>query len=525
MKTELANRLARTIRAAQWAESQGVPSDEAVAGFELTRRRFLGSMAAVAAVATVAPARRSWAAPAPNRAEIAIIGAGFAGLACAYELQRLRYSPHLYDANDRVGGRCFSLRGVFPGQVAERGGEFLDNLHKVLLGYVNGFGLTREDRDKLEGEVFYRVNGVNYPESRVVDELRAFVPRMQDDLRLSTGAPTADFHNDYDIVLDNTSLAEYLTTRGAGPVIGPIVEAAYIGEYGREISEQSSLNFLLFIHADRRAKFTPFGVYSDERFHVVEGNDAIATGINDRLNRKAELGVKLLAARRSSSNGRVTLTLTRGGSPFEKSFDAVVLATPFTTLRDVDLSGLDLPDWKTYAIDNLQYGTNAKLLVGFNQPFWRSLGANGDSYVSGAPSLQGTWETNWSKAGPSGAVLTDYTGGNLGAGLNSGTVDSQVGKFLADLEPVFPGATANATKVKGKYRADRYHWPTQPLWQGSYTCNQPGYFTTMAGNEGKAVDNVFFAGEHTDSFYSWQGFMEGAAVSGLTAAGGVAGIV
>lgn len=519
MKTQLGNQLARTIRAAQWADGHGVPSDEAVPNFELTRRRFLRSVGAAAGAAAMARTGAAWAVPARPDADIAIVGAGLAGLACAYELQRLGYRPYLYDANDRVGGRCYSLRGYFPGQVAERGGEFLDNLHKTLLGYVNSFGLTREDRSKLTGEVFYRVNGVNYPESRVVDEFRALVPAMKADLRMSSGAPTADYYNDYDRVLDYTNLAEYLSTRGAGPVIGPVIEAAYVGEYGRELSEQSCLNLLLFIHADRRVKFTPFGVYSDERFHVVEGNDAIATGLNDRLARKAELGVALLAAKKSPK-GKVTLTFN-SGSTFSKSFDAVVFATPFTALRQVDLKGLGLPLWKTYAIQNLVYGTNAKLMVGFNRPFWRELGGTGDCYVGGSPYLQNTWETNWSKSGPGGAVLTDYTGGRLGEQLGSGTIGTQVGRFLTDLEPVFPGAKANATKSRGAYLADTYHWPSQPLWQGSYTCNQPGYFTTIANNEGKPVDNVFFAGEHADSFYSWQGFMEGAAVSGLTAAAGV----
>ena len=44
-----------------------------------------------------------------------------------------------------------------------------------------------------------------------------------------------------------------------------------------------------------------------------------------------------------------------------------------------------------------------------------------------------------------------------------------------------------------------------PLWKGSYTCNHPGYFHTIAGNEGKQVGNLYFAGEHADSFYEWQG--------------------
>lgn len=173
-----------------------------------------------------------------------------------------------------------------------------------------------------------------------------------------------------------------------------------------------------------------------------------------------------------------------GATTFERTFDAVVFAIPFTTLRKVDLGGLDLPDWKTFAIANLQYGTNAKLLVGFDQPFWRALG-NGDCYVSGAPNLQNTWETNWSRSGDAGAILTDYTGGRRGERLGAGTVDTQTATLLADLEPVFPGTLANATKVDGAYRADLLHWPSQPLWEGSYTCNQPGYFTTIAGNEGK----------------------------------------
>jgi monoamine oxidase len=524
MRTEVGNLLARTIRAAQWADAHGAPSDEAVAGFEMSRRRFLGAMAATATVATVGRTNRASASRPRRDATVAIVGAGLGGLACAEALQRLGVQAYLCDANDRVGGRCYSRRGLFPGQVAEFGGEFLDNQHKIMLGYVNRLGLTREDRARQTGEVFYRVNGVSYPEAEVVDQFRAFVPAMHVDLQRLSNAPTPERFTEHDAVLDHTSLADYLLSRGAGPVVGPIIEAAYIGEYGREIDEQSALNFLLFMHADRRVKFTPFG-FSDERFHVVEGNDAIPTGIHDGLSRDADLGVELLAARRGAGD-QVTLTLARGATVFERSFDAVVLAIPFTTLRQVDLGGLDLPDWKTSAIADLRYGTNAKLLVGFDRPFWHDLGGTGDCFVSGAENLQNTWETNWTRASEFGAILSDFTGGRLGEGLGEDTLDAQVARFLADLEPTFPGALATATKVGGgSYRADRFHWPSQPLWQGSYTCNHPGYFTTMAGHEGTPVGNVFFAGEHADSFYSFQGFMEGAATSGRAAAAAVAALV
>ena len=66
-------------------------------------------------------------------------------------------------------------------------------------------------------------------------------------------------------------------------LIKAAVKAAYIAEYGLEIEEQSCLNFLLFIHADRRSKFRPFGIFSDERYHVIGGNEQIVEGLRNRL--------------------------------------------------------------------------------------------------------------------------------------------------------------------------------------------------------------------------------------------------
>jgi monoamine oxidase len=94
--------------------------------------------------------------------------------------------------------------------------------------------------------------------------------------------------------------------------------------------------------------------------------------------------------------------------------------------------------------------------------------------------------------------------------------------FLADLEKVYPGSSVFAKDGQGApLRVHLENWTMNPLFGGSYTCNQPGYFTTIAGFEAPPVGNLFFAGEHTSSFYEQQGFMEGAALSGLRAAGEV----
>lgn len=481
-----------------------------------TRREFLGTVAA-GALATSAWARGALAAPSPPGISVAVVGAGLAGLSCADLLKQKGIRATVFDANERVGGRCFSLRGFFPGQVAERGGEFIDTGHTTMRGYANRFGFAMEDVTKVPGETVYYVDGRLYSEAQVVEEFRALVPAMRRDLQTSSGAPTADDHTEGDVRLDYTNMREWLETRGAGRVIAGVIEAAYIGEYGREIDEQSCLNLLLFMHADRRSKFAPFGVFSDERFHVVEGNDAIPAGLARELGGQIELGKQLVAAGKDAA-GRVVLTFADGAAA---TFDAVVFALPFTALREVELeASLQLPAWKLYAIQNLVYGTNAKVIVGFDGRPWQAVGGDGSSYAKGLANLQGTWETNPSRATATRGVLTDYTGGRLGESLNPRNPQREAERFLADLDSVFAGASARASRdARGALRADLWHWPSQPLWQGSYTCNHPGYFTTIAGNEGKPVGNLYFAGEHANSFYVWQGFMEGAALSGLDAAG------
>ena len=476
-----------------------------------SRRDFLtGGAAATVAATRVATGER-------RASSVGIVGAGLAGLVCADQLAARGIRATVYEASSRVGGRCSSLRGFFPGQTAELGGEFIDNPHKTLLGYARRFGLAKEDVNKMPGAVTYFFGGERVDESVIVEEFRAFVPTMHDDLRRSSGAPTADTHTAEDEALDRTSLSEYLVTRGASARLRAVVEEAYVAEYGLEPDAQSCLNFLLFIHADRRSKFTPFGVVSDERYHLVDGNDAIATGLAARLPGHIEFGRWLSRVRRLS-DGRIELTLSHGPGTITRQHDVVVLAIPFTVLRGVVLdASLGLPPWKRAAINQLGYGTNAKMMVGFTSRPWTVTHGNGSAY-SDLENVQTTWETNPSLATMTRAILTDYSGGERGASLNPSQVQIEAGRFLTDLNRVFPGALTAAARSGNSYRARLEHWPSNPLTLGSYTCYLPGQFTTIAGNEGKAVDNLLFAGEHANSFYDWQGFMEGAALSGIDAA-------
>jgi monoamine oxidase len=52
----------------------------------------------------------------PSNARVVIVGAGLAGLTCAYRLKRDGVAATIHEASSRVGGRCFTRRGHFAGE-------------------------------------------------------------------------------------------------------------------------------------------------------------------------------------------------------------------------------------------------------------------------------------------------------------------------------------------------------------------------------------------------------------------------
>ena len=178
----------------------------------------------------------------------------------------------------------------FPGQVAERGGEFIDNPHKTMLRYAKELeAVAGGCQQNCRATCSISSTASTIDESEIVDA----VPRLRAG---DAGRPAAVIGRSRqhsastpdDRAIDRTEPRG--VPRGSNgarcscPAACPraAIEEAYKAEYGLEPDEQSALNFLMFIHADRRSKFTPFGVSSDERWHIVEGNDRIPSGLAAR---------------------------------------------------------------------------------------------------------------------------------------------------------------------------------------------------------------------------------------------------
>lgn len=485
----------------------------------LSRRRFLGASAAGAAallgggallqgcgarmkIAGMGSANES---PLPLDARIVIVGAGLAGLCAAHHLAKSGVRAALYDAQTHAGGRVLSGRGVLaPGLVTELGGEFIDTGHEDMLALAREFDLPLIDtaapsESALTAETYY-FGGLHYSEHDVVEAFRLLAARMAADL--DALGETIDYANDGGAsALDRMSIEEYLGHIGASGWVRDLLSVAYVTEYGLDADEQSALNLLFLIATDVDDGFKIFGD-SDERFKILGGNDQIPAALASTFADQIHLEQRLLAVAAAGAGFRLTFE-EKGGATRDVDADVVIMTIPFTLLRDVALR-VDLPPVKRKSIDELGYGTNAKLMMGFSQRLWRDQGRAGNMFTD-LP-MQSGWD-NSRQQPVDAAGFTAYLGGSTGAACVAGTPNDRAAKLLPQLAEIFPGADKLYTG-----RAERFHWPTFPWTRGSYACYRPGQWTTIGGAEGLTVGNLYFAGEHCS--IDFQGYMNGAAETG-----------
>jgi len=439
---------------------------------------------------------------------VVVVGAGIAGLTAAWRLRQQGIAVHVFEAQDRVGGRMLSLRNHFPdGQVIELGGELIDTDHVRIRALAAELGLPLDDL--LEGD---SAIDTWYFDGRAISEheiVQAFVPVASAIERDLAAAGDGDYdYKDQNPVfraLDALTISLWLDRDGVAGWLRKLLDVAYTTEMGLEIDQQSALNLLTFIGTGDKDAFRIFGV-SDERSHVRGGNDLIPNTLATKMSGALETG-QVLEAVRADADG-YTLSFRHGTASRQVRAKQVILAMPFTLLRQIRID-VDLPERKRHAIDNLAYGTNAKLMIGYDRRVWREHQANGASMSDLA--YQTSWDTTRKQPG-NGGVLTNFTGGRHGVELGQGSPKQQADAATGDLDRVFPGLAAARTGA----REARFHWPSHRWTLGSYACFGPGDWSGIRGVMGESVGGLHFAGEHCA--LETQGFMEGGCESGELAA-------
>ncbi|MBK7585982.1 MAG: FAD-dependent oxidoreductase [Myxococcales bacterium] len=505
-KTPLFGRLRRVAR--EVLDGQGrAPGRRSVAIEGLPRRDFVSlalALGATSLLGTPGCSDDEGVTPKPGGKRIAIVGGGVAGLHCAYRLKLAGVASTVYEASDRVGGRMYTGRGLFDGDLlCELGGELIDTNHLTLFGLADELGIALDDRLKdapagYKTDVFF-VNGKEVPDTTILTQFAKVAPLM------ATAVTDAEADDAKFTALDETSLAAWLDQNvpaATYPELHGVLSTAYRGEFGLENEQQSALNLLYLIDYETTDPFHIFGD-SDERHHTHLGNDTFTTKLAEAIPGQIELGHKLIQAADSGGAIKLTFAKTAGGE-LELSVDHVVFALPFTLLREVNLDGLTLSADKRTIIAELGYGTNAKVMGGYKTRPWLTQHNASGSVTTDLP-FQQTWDSSIGQAGTAG-VLTNFLGGTQGLNSGQGTPEAWFAQVATELDQVFPGS-----KAEHDGKAVRMHWPTVPTMKASYTCYLPGQWA-FSGSEGLREGNVHFCGEHCS--LDFQGWMEGGAETG-----------
>jgi monoamine oxidase len=479
------------------------------------RRRVLQGMVATGAVSALGMT----GCPAPTGRRIAIVGGGMAGLHCALRLQRQGIDCTVFEAQARLGGRMFSDRNTFAPLVCELGGELIDTGHQTMIDLAAEFNLTLADftTDALSATVAFHFEGERVTEAEVLQAYEPIAAAIDEALATigGDGYVTYDAPNGGE-ALDAQSIGSYLdqlVTDGviaADNVAKRLLEVAYTIEYGQPVAEQNLINMLVLI-STALDDFAEFGD-SDERYTIVGGNDQLITAMATELAGHIEPGYALEGMSKRS-DGAIELSFRVDGAVVTIVADTVVMTLPFRVLRELDLSpSLGFSATKLRAINEIGYGNNSKLMVGFSSRVWRE----GDDAFGGSSysdtGYQATWETSRLQDGTAG-ILTNFTGAQRALDAGNGTPAAEAARFLQELEVVVPGIGDAADG-----RVARFHWPSNAFVKGSYACYLPGQYTAFSGVEGESDSDgaVLFAGEHTS--LDAQGYMEGAALTGAAAA-------
>ena len=331
------------------------------------------------------------------------MGAGLAGVSCAYKLQQHGIRADLYESRDRVGGRCWSARTFADGQVAEHGGEFVDTRHVQLRRLVAALGLQLDDLFPAyedEGDVtgLLVLEGEQRDRHEVHAHFDVVIRRLMRDAkkvgpyRWGQAGPAAK-------AFDQRTMREWMDDNvpgGSGSLLGLSMDVGLTGFWGIDPEDTSAITLL-------DTYITPYpGGPADERYHIRGGNDQVPNMLADLLPAGALHLESPLEAMRQRSDGAYELDFGDVASPVVA--DHVVLCLPFTTLRDVDLTGAGFDAKRMRAIDELGMGTNAKVLLQFEDRF-PTFGWNG-LFDLDVPKTD-SWDSALAEPGP-GGLLTIF---------------------------------------------------------------------------------------------------------------------
>jgi monoamine oxidase/putrescine oxidase len=428
--------------------------------------------------------------------DVAVLGAGLAGLAAARDLSRGGADVTVFEARDRVGGRVEAVT-LPDGRAAQMGGEVVGAQHTAYLELAAELGLTMEPSYIADpGEISWGLEeGVYVGDDApwMSEAERSELARIDTAFAHLAGEidPADPWGHPDARRLDALSLGAWLREQDASPAVRRRHVLASLS-LSCDGPERSSLLADLRKYATLAGK-SFYDLAAWEGLRCAEGSAAVPLAMAAELGERVRLGAEVV---RLEVHGAQGVVVELAGGERVRA-EAVVCALPAGPLRRVDMRGLS--DARVASLRAQRHALAAKVVVAYADPFWQRSGQNGLA------------ETEW---------LFGSTWPQRAGVLSLLVPPERLGPFLAAPPParretVLDGLAAlYGDQARAPQVVLERSWGVDPFTLGYIATWAPGDLTRIGPLHGRHEPPFYVAG--SDHWVA--GYMEGAVRTGRGAA-------
>jgi monoamine oxidase len=411
-----------------------------------------------------------------------ILGSGFAGLGAAKQLKDQGYDYVILEARNRKGGRVFThYDSSWDGLTVELGAEWIGASHTEIKKFNNENQVGMEDHTfntrLLFNDTFQEVGEWNFDETHNNFKQALLQYKNADEKTLKA--------------LDKLDYWRYLNQIGLSEKnieIREFLDSTDFGESIRNVSAFAALSEYAFSSEKNEMDLWTKG-----------GNSKM---IDTLVNYVGDDKIKLNHAVTSVTQKKKKLSVTcANGAVFEG--DRIICTIPTYAISKIKWEP-GFCSTKKDALDALQYCRIIKTSILFSERFWK------DESFDMLTDTLGHYFFHSTKLQPGKkGVLTSYAIGDKAQVLSKMTRLKKIKELTHCLQPAFGNIENMALD------AQAYYWGNDQHTMGAYAIYDTNQWFSHRLALMEPENNIFFAGEH---LAEWQGFMEGAFVSGMDAA-------
>ncbi|WAC09682.1 flavin monoamine oxidase family protein [Dyadobacter pollutisoli] len=446
-----------------------------------SRREFLRQSALLAGSAIVS-ANAFGNIQIGKKTKVIVIGGGFAGLAAAYALRKKNVDVTVIESRNRLGGRVFS-HVIDPVQnlTVELGAEWVGNSHTRIRELCDEFKLELLN-NQFDTHLIYKNQYSKTTDWDFSDDWKGKFKVLLKQYQTMTDQDK--------LHLDQMDWWRYLVNNGCEGkdlILRELLDSTDFGESIRHVSAFIAL-----------ATFAESSEKNEMDLKIKNGNAQLAKKLAEQIGQENIFTGHKVTKIEQKEN---VIVHCENGKTFEA--DKLICAIPTFAIKNIQWEP-GMPDEKTRALNELQYARINKNALLFNKRFWEA--ENFDMITDQVPH----YFYHATKNQPSAkGVLISYTIGEKAELIANQNDEWRKEMIHQTLNPFFGD-------VRGMLQSQaNYYWGTDNISQGAYAMYGINQWHTTRPALQKPFLHTHFAGEH---LADWQGFMEGALVSGETAA-------